>query len=348
MSYTKYTTRIIIFLSLILIVIFINFPYLETIFLYNKYLNSAILSIFFLGVFLSIKNISDLKKEQIWLSNYLSQKVTSINYFPTLLKDIKEEIEGNSDYGIEDKKSDIIFERLVARIDFDKEVNRYLIVVLVFLGLLGTFWGLLVTIDAVGKTIGELSIEDENILLTFLSLKEALKAPLSGMGTAFATSLFGLAASLSLGFIDLQYSKVQNDFLIFVEKSLFNLSKKKKHNFDEKSEATPEYILVLLSQTLEGINKLQDYLERSENSRKNVEELIENTASTITKINDEINIRNNQFQKGELISIEHLRNIDNNIEVFKNKLKDDNIPQLQDLSSQIKILAKTISLVKKK
>ena len=347
MSYTKYTTRIIIFLSLILIVIFINFPYLETIFLYNKYLNSAILSIFFLGVFLSIKNISDLKKEQIWLSNYLSQKVTSINYLPTLLKDIKEEIEGNSDYGIEDKKSDIIFERLVARIDFDKEVNRYLIVVLVFLGLLGTFWGLLVTIDAVGKTIGELSIEDENILLTFLSLKEALKAPLSGMGTAFATSLLGLAASLSLGFIDLQYSKVQNDFLIFVEKSLFNLSKKKKHNFDEKSEANPEYILVLLSQTVEGINKLQDYLERSENSRKNVEELIENTASTITKINDEINIRNNQFQKGELISIEHLRNIDNNIEVFKNKLKDDNIPQLQDLSSQIKILAKTISLVKK-
>ena len=76
--------------------------------------------------------------------------------------------------------------------------------------------------------------------------------------------------------------------------------------------------------------------------------MIENTASTITKINDEINIRNNQFQKGELISIEHLRKIDNNIEVFKNKLKDDNIPQLQDLSSQIKILAKTISLVKKK
>ena len=65
-------------------------------------------------------------------------------------------------------------------------------------------------------------------------------------------------------------------------------------------------------------------------------------------INDEINIMNNQFQKGELISIEHLRNIDNNLEVFKNKLKDDNIPQLQDLSSQIKILAKTISLVKKK
>ena len=348
MSYTKYTTRIIIFISLILLIIFLNYSYLETVFLYNKYLNSAILFIFFLGVFLSIKNISDIRKEQIWLNNYLSQKVTSGNYSPTLLKDIKEEIEENSNYGIEEKKSAIIFERLVTRIDFDKEVNRYLIVVLVFLGLLGTFWGLLVTIDAVGKTIGELSIEDENILLTFLSLKEALKAPLSGMGTAFATSLFGLAASLSLGFIDLQYSKVQNDFLIFIEKSLFNLTSKKKHNIDVKSEQNPEYILALLSQTLEGVSKLQDYLERSENSRKNMEELIENSVSTIAKINDEINIRNSQFQKGELISIEHLRNIDNNIEIFRNKVKDDNIPQLQDLSSQIKILAKTISLLKKK
>ena len=68
---------------------------------------------------------------------------------------------------------------------------------------------------------------------------------------------------------------------------------------------------------------------------------------TISKINDEINIRNNQFQKGEIISIEHLRNIDNNIELLKSQLKDENILQLEELSSQIKVLAKTISLIKK-
>ena len=105
--------------------------------------------------------------------------------------------------------------------------------------------------------------------------------------------------------------------------------------------------MALLSQIAEGIIKLQENLEIIENSRKNLESLIENTVNSISKINDEINIRNNQFQKSEIISIEHLRNIDNNIEVFKDQLKNDNIIQLQELSSQVKILAKTISLIKK-
>ena len=347
MLYNKYILRILIFLLLISLIFFLNFTYLEKVFFYNKELNSVILLVFFLGVFLSTKHILDIRKEQNWLTNLMSEKVSSIQFTPSLLKEIQEETNNKSENGIEEKKSTLIFERIVAKMDFDKEVNRYLIILLVFLGLLGTFWGLLVTIDSVGETIGELSIEEENILLTFLSLKEALKAPLSGMGTAFATSLFGLVASLSLGFIDLQCSKVQNDFLIFVEKTLYNLKKKIRLVQEGDKEVSQEYLLALLSQIAEGIIKLQDNLERIENSRKNLESLIENTVNSITKINDEINIRNNQFQKSEIISIEHLRNIDNNIEVFKDQLKNDNIIQLQELSSQVKILAKTISLIKK-
>jgi hypothetical protein len=114
-----------------------------------------------------------------------------------------------------------------------------------------------------------------------------------------------------------------------------------------KEDVSEEYIGALLAETAEGISNLQKSLEKSENSRKVLEELIEKSVNTISKINDEINIRNNQFQKGEIISIEHLRNIDNNIELFKNQLKDENILQLEELSSQIKVLAKTISLIKK-
>ena len=347
MLYNKYIIRIFIFLCFLSLITAINFSYLETVFFYNKELNSGILIIFFLGVFLTFKHIVDIRKEQRWLASFISRNVTSSQYAPSLLKEIQDEIKGKNEFGVEEKKANIIFETIVAKMDFDKEVNRYLIVVLVFLGLLGTFWGLLVTIDSVGKTIGELSIEEENILLTFLSLKEALKAPLSGMGTAFATSLFGLAASLSLGFIDLQYTKVQNDFLIYVEETLYSLKKKYNYDTTNKEEASEEYILALLSQTAEGVINLQKYLERSESSRKDLEKLIENTVNTISKINDEVVIRNNEIQKGEIISIEHLRNIDNNIEVFKNQVKDENIVQLQELSSQIKLLAKTISLIKK-
>ena len=99
---------------------------------------------------------------------------------------VLEENERADSIGIDEEKTTAILDRLLTKLDFDKEVNKYLIILLVFLGLLGTFWGLLITIDSVGKTIGELSIEEENILLTFLSLKESLKAPLAGMGTAFA------------------------------------------------------------------------------------------------------------------------------------------------------------------
>ena len=120
-----------------------------------------------------------------------------------------------------------------------------------------------------------------------------------------------------------------------------------KAKISRKEDVSEEYIEALLAETAEGISNLQKTLEKSENSRKALEELIEKSVTTISKINDEINIRNNQFQKGEIISIEHLRNIDNNIELFKNQLKDENILQLEELSSQIKVLAKTISLIKK-
>ena len=347
MLYNKYVIRIIVFIFFLLAITFSNFNYLKTVFLYNKELNTAILLLFFLGVFLCLRNILQIKSEQERLSNLLNGQITSLKKTPKLLKDILDELSKQKEMAIEERKAIILFERITAKMDFDKEVNKYLVVVLVFLGLLGTFWGLLITIEAVGKTIGELSIEEDNVLLTFLSLKEALKAPLSGMGTAFATSLFGLAGSLSLGFVDLQLSKAQNDFLMYVEDTLHNLSRKGISNINRGDGVNEEYIVALLAETAEGIAKLQKSLEKSENSRKTLEELVEKSVNTISKINDEINIRNNQFQKGEIISLEHLRNIDNNIEVLKSQLKDENILQFDELSSQIKVLAKTISLIKK-
>ncbi len=347
MIYNKYIIRIIIFIIFLLAVALVNFNYLTTVFFYNKELNAAILLLFFLGVFLCLSKIFQLKKEQERLYNLINGKITSSKHPPIILRDILNELSSKEEMVIEERTAVMLFERITTKMDFDKEINKYLIVLLVFLGLLGTFWGLLITIEAVGKTIGELSIEEDNVLLTFLSLKEALKAPLSGMGTAFATSLFGLAGSLSLGFVDLQFTKSQNDFIIFVEDNLHNLSKKKINKIVRKEDAGEEYIMALLVETAEGISNLQKSLEKSENSRKILEELIEKSVITISKINDEINIRNNQFQKGEIVSIEYLRNIDNNIDILKSQLKDENILQLEELSSQMKLLAKTISLIKK-
>ena len=263
MLYNKYVIRIIIFIFFLLGITFSNINYLKTVFLYNKELNSAILLLFLLGIFFCLRNIFQIKKEQERLNNLLKGKITSLKFTPLLLKDILDELNKKEDMILEERKAIILFERIASKMDFDKEVNKYLVVVLVFLGLLGTFWGLLITIEAVGKTIGELSIEEDNVLLTFLSLKEALKAPLSGMGTAFATSLFGLAASLSLGFVDLQLTKAQNDFLIYVEDTLHNLSRNNTTKFNKTEDISKEYIAAILAETAEGIANLQKILEKT-------------------------------------------------------------------------------------
>ena len=154
MLYNKYVIRIIVFIFFLLAITLSNFNYLKTVFLYNKELNTAILLLFFLGVFLCLRNILQIKSEQERLSNLLNGKITSLKKTPKLLKDILDELSKQKEMAIEERKAIILFERITAKMDFDKEVNKYLVVVLVFLGLLGTFWGLLITIEAVGKTIG--------------------------------------------------------------------------------------------------------------------------------------------------------------------------------------------------
>jgi len=99
-----------------------------------------------------------------------------------------------------------------ARLDERRDTARYLVNLLIFLGLLGTFFGLLQTLQSVGKTISALDVGSGDSINVFNELKAGLQAPLSGMGTAFSASLFGLSGSLILGFLDLQTSQAQNRF----------------------------------------------------------------------------------------------------------------------------------------
>jgi biopolymer transport protein ExbB/TolQ len=105
-----------------------------------------------------------------------------------------------------------------------RETSRYLVGLLVFLGLLGTFWGLLKTIGSVGSVISSLGIDDTNVAGFFNSLKDGLNAPLQGMSIAFSSSLLGLAGSLILGFMDINLGQAQNKFSLFFEKTVENNS----------------------------------------------------------------------------------------------------------------------------
>jgi len=109
-----------------------------------------------------------------------------------------------------------LLDSIATRLDEARDISRYMTGLLVFLGLLGTFWGLIETVGSVGKVIDGLKVGGDAGAL-FDTLKEGLAAPLGGMGISFSSSLFGLAGSLILGFLDLQSSQAQNRFYTDLE-----------------------------------------------------------------------------------------------------------------------------------
>jgi hypothetical protein len=109
-----------------------------------------------------------------------------------------------------------ILDSIAARLDEARDLSRYMTGLLIFLGLLGTFWGLIDTVSSVGKVLEGLKVGGD-AGSTFDALKEGLAAPLAGMGISFSSSLFGLAGSLMLGFLDLQTSQAQNRFYTELE-----------------------------------------------------------------------------------------------------------------------------------
>lgn len=344
MEYRKYFVRILFFLSLILIFIFYNFSKLETGFFHNYKLNSVIILVFLTGVVFSLRSIFFLKNDHNLLDQVLSNNNVSLSGTPKIIYEILSSFKTADAINLKQINTEKQVEKVIVKLDSERDINKYLIAVLVFLGLLGTFWGLLSTIDSVGKTITNLSIEDDNILSTFLALKNGLEKPMSGMGTAFSSSLFGLSGSLCLGFIDLQLSRAQNYFLNNLDEKLKNNSRIK---IDYKTEAGAAYIQALLVQTVEALHKMESVFENNEKDKKDLEDIMTKTINILSKINDEIDFRLNQSNQTAISNLEHIRNIDNTLTLIKENLNNNTYDNSLELSKEIKLLSKTISLIKK-
>tara|TARA_E500000178_G_scaffold353302_1_gene418823 strand:+ start:278 stop:1306 length:1029 start_codon:yes stop_codon:yes gene_type:complete len=337
----KYISRIILFLiSLIIISYFLQDELIKG-FNHNVELNSMIVFIFFIGVGLVVKNTTTLNLDQKWLINKFKSQPITDNYNPKLLNEFKK-INISEVFFTQRVKENI--ERVIIKLDSERELIKYIIALLVFLGLIGTFWGLLKTIDSVGLTITNLSIDEENILTNFMNLKEGLNAPLMGMGTAFSSSLFGLAGSLCLGFIDLQGNRAQNDFINMLENKFSNLKNYKNYNHEELGK---EYLQALVLQTLEGLNNIEKLISKSEESRKNFESLIIESSKVIVKINNEISLRVGQYNKNEITNIEALRNLEIQLKGIKEQIDINREENTKELAKEIQVLAKTVSLIKK-
>jgi len=174
-------------------------------------------------------------------------------------------------------------ESLADRLDNERVFPRYLIGLLVFLGLLGTFWGLSQTITSIAHLIQNMPSDAGNSSDFFTLLKENLQSPLSGMGTAFSSSLFGLGGSLLIGFLELQVGHAYARFLNEVDLYLATSS----HSAETAPAAAPLiYLQALLTRNVEGVDQLMQLIERSEKNERQTAVLLEKLVVSLSFLLD--------------------------------------------------------------
>jgi hypothetical protein len=209
-----FLVRMLVFLVLAGFVAAVLYQRLITAFMANPGLNALIVFTLLLGIVFAFRQVLRLMPEVRWVNAYrlrdpgleLRDQPVMLAPMATILGDKV----GRRSISLQGLRS--ILESIGMRLDEQREISRYLTGLLVFLGLLGTFWGLIETVGSVGKVINSMSVGSGNAGVVFEDLKNGLAAPLSGMGISFSSSLFGLAGSLILGFLDLQAGQAQNRF----------------------------------------------------------------------------------------------------------------------------------------
>ncbi|RFC65523.1 flagellar motor protein MotA [Fulvimarina endophytica] len=215
----------LVFLALVGFVVLILGRQVTQAFATNPGLNGLIVGVLFVGVVLAILQVWRLSREVRWVNAYRDgDKDFGRMPDPVLLAPMRALIGSRRTLALSTTSMRSILDSTATRLDETRDIARYLIGLLVFLGLLGTFWGLLRTIGSIGATIQGLDPTGGDTASVLDALKAGLAAPLSGMGTAFSSSLFGLSGSLVLGFLDLQIGRAQNRFYTELENWLSSVT----------------------------------------------------------------------------------------------------------------------------
>jgi hypothetical protein len=260
-----------------------------------------------------------------------------------------------------------LLDGISTRLDESREISRYFIGLLVFLGLLGTFYGLLETLGAVAHVIGTMSLGGGDIGRAFGELKNGLQAPLSGMGTAFSASLFGLAGSLVLGFLDLQAGQAQNRFYNELEEWLSSYTRLGSGGplADAGEAPVPAYIQALLEQTADSLDGLQRIMARGEEGRINASQNLVALTERLGMLSEQmkaeqtllVRLAENQLELkpvlgrlaeaagrgGDDTGRAHLRSIDLHLARLIEELAHGRDQTIQEVRSEIRLLARTIA-----
>jgi len=272
---TKYLWRMLVFLVVVAAVAAALYPALVVAFANNPLLNALILSVLLLGVFWNIRQVTRLGPEVRWLEVFQRQRNRLASLpSPRLLAPMASmlaarEARAGERFSLSTPGMRSLLDSIASRLDESRELSRYMTGLLIFLGLLGTFWGLLQTVAAVSDVIGGMTVGSNDINAMFEQLKSGLVKPMRGMGTAFSASMFGLAGALVLGFLDLTAGQAQNRFFNELEEWLAGLTRLSTGVLGGDGEGSmPVYVQALLEQTAENMSALESILARGEEGRK--------------------------------------------------------------------------------
>ena len=366
-----YLIRIFLFLIILLVPAGFLLAPLHGAFMANPGLNGFILASFLIGViFISLK-VALLGPEVKWILNYrVATGARQKNQNPpSLLAPIATMLGSRRDGNVSLSTNSLrsLLDSIDARLSESRDISRYLIGLLIFLGLLGTFWGLLETVTAVGKVIDGLSLKNDNLQRAFSDLKVGLAAPLAGMGTAFSSSLFGLAGSLALGFLDLQLGQAQNRFYKDLEEWLSGLTKLSSggSGFTEGETSASAYQAALFEQTAESLDRLQRVIVRNEDQRQDNNKNLTKMNEHIALVLEEIKAGNdllNQLVKSQSTVLDsisrsepssqtkalestksHLKKIENTASLLLEEMRLGRDKSVDEIRQEIRLLARTIA-----
>jgi hypothetical protein len=217
-----------LYLLLVIVVCLLLLGSLKMAFMANWGFNLLIFAALFVGIGINIFQIQRLEPEIKWIKIFRTGDLgLSVTEPPTLLAPLAKHLEEihRDRFRLSALSLRTVLDGIRGHLDESREISKYMISLLIFLGLLGTFWGLLQTIGTVGQVISGLEVGTKNFINVISHLKQGLEEPLKGMGTAFSSSLFGLGGSLVLGFVDIQAGHAQNRFFNEMEEWLSGVTR---------------------------------------------------------------------------------------------------------------------------
>ena len=267
-----YLVRMLLFLAAVAGLAYLLHHDLLRVFMNTPILNGVIVGVLVIGIFFVMRQVISLWPEVRWLRRFQHREegaplleTHSINLLAPLAAMLGER---QDHFRLSPMATRAVLDGIATRLDERRELTRYLIGLLIFLGLLGTFWGLLETIGAVADAIAGLQVSSGDAIQMFAKLKESIEGPLKGMATAFGASLFGLSGSLVLGFLELQASQAQGRFHIELEEWLAGATRISTGTPVEGEQGVSAYVEALLERTADGLDELTRTLRRAEEGRE--------------------------------------------------------------------------------